>query len=258
MSELVRTETSGGVLTITLNRPERKNALTHVMYTALGDAIDAAGEDRAVRCILLQAEGTMFTAGNDLGEFAAVNAGDAAVTAGVRGNRLLEALGRAKKPIVAAVQGHAVGVGLTMLLHCDLVFVAEDAKLSAPFVNLGLVPEAAASLTLPARIGHARAFAVLALGEVVDGPTAVAWGIANACVPGGELRARARAAAEALAARAPAAVRLTKALMVDQAAIVARMQEEGVHFHDQLTKPEVTEAIAAFSEKRAPDFSRFD
>lgn len=258
MNDLVLSDVSGGVLTLTLNRADRKNALTHVMYTALGDAIDAAGEDRRVRCILIQAEGAMFTAGNDLGEFAAVNAGDASVTAGVRGNRLLEALGRSQKPIVAAVQGHAVGVGLTMLLHCDLVFVAEDAKISAPFVNLGLVPEAAASLLLPARIGHARAFSVLALGEVIDGPTAVAWGMANACVPAAELRARARAAAEAVAARAPAAVRLTRRLMRDAEAIVARMAEEGDHFHARLLSPEAREAITAFGEKRAPDFSRFD
>lgn len=258
MSDLVLSETSGGVLTLTLNRADRKNALTHVMYAALGDAIDAAGEDRAVRCILIQGEGATFTAGNDLAEFAAVNAGDTGVTAGVRGNRLLEALGRSRKPIVAAVQGHAVGVGVTMLLHCDLVYVADDAKLSAPFVNLGLVPEAAASLLLPARIGHARAFSMLALGEVVDGPTAAAWGIANACVPAADLRARARAGAEAVAARAPAAVRLTRALMRDAAAIVARMAEEADHFHAQLLSPEAREAIVAFSEKRAPDFSRFD
>ena len=256
MSDLVLRETSGGVLTLTLNRPERKNALTHVMYTALGDAIDAAGEDRAVRCILIQAEGTMFTAGNDLGEFAAVNAGDANVTAGVRGNRLLEALGRAKKPIVAAVHGHAVGVGLTMLLHCDLVFVAEDAKLSAPFVNLGLVPEAAASLTLPARIGHARAFAMFVLGEPVDAKTAVEWGLANAVCSRTELRGRARAAAEAIAARPASAVKLTKALMRDPAALAARMQIETTHFAAQLKSAEAKEAFAAFAEKRAPDFSR--
>ena len=258
MSDLVLSDISGGVLTLTLNRPERKNALTHVMYTALGDAIDAGCEDRRVRCILIQGEGSAFTVGNDLSEFAAVNAGDPNVTAGVRGNRLLEALGRSSKPIIAAVHGHAVGVGLTMLLHYDLVFVADDAKISAPFVGLGLVPEAAASLLLPARIGHARAFSVLTLGEVIDAPTAVAWGMANACVPASELRSRARAAAEAVCARAPTAVRLTRALMRDAEAIVARMSEEAVHFHAQLTKPEVTEAINAFSEKRTPDFSRFD
>jgi len=256
MTEHVLSETSAGVLTLTLNRPEKKNALTRAMYQALGDAIDGAADDPNVRCVLIQANGDMFTAGNDLADFAAVNAGDATANqAREGGNPLLAALARAKTPLVAAVHGRAVGVGVTMLLHCDLVYVAEDALLTTPFVNLALVPEAASSLLLPARIGHARAFSMFVLGEAVDGKTAAAWGIANAAVPAGELRAKARAAAEAVAARAAASVAITKALMRDNEAIAERMNVEGRHFAAQLKSPEAKEAFAAFAEKRAPDFS---
>jgi enoyl-CoA hydratase/carnithine racemase len=143
-----------------------------------------------------------------------------------------------------------------MLLHCDLVYVAEDALLTTPFVNLALVPEAASSMLLPARIGHARAFAMFVLGEAVDGKKAEAWGIANAAVPASELRAKARAAAEAVASRAPASVALTKQLMRDPAAIAEQMAEEGKHFAAQLKSPEAKEAFAAFAQKRAPDFSK--
>jgi enoyl-CoA hydratase/carnithine racemase len=257
MSDHVLSELSGGVLTLTMNRPEKMNALTRAMYKALGDAIDGAGDDPNVRCILIQATGDNFTAGNDLAEFAAVNAGDTtAQQAREDGNPLLIALGRAKTPLVAAVTGRAVGVGVTMLLHCDLVYVAEDAKLTTPFVNLALVPEAASSLLLPARIGHVRAFAMFALGEAIDGRKAEAWGIANLALPAGEVRIRARAAAEAVASRAPASVALTKALMRDRARIEAQMDAESGDFSAQLKSPEAKEAFAAFAEKRAPDFSK--
>ena len=256
MTEHVLIEKSGGVLTLTINRPEKKNALTRAMYQALGDAIDGAADDKDVRCVLIQANGDIFTAGNDLADFAAVNAGDTTANqAREGGNPLLAALGRAKTPLVAAVHGRAVGVGVTMLLHCDLVYVAEDALLTTPFVNLALVPEAASSMLLPARIGHARAFAMFVLGEAVDGKTAAAWGIANAAVPAAELRAKARAAAEAVAARPASSVAITKALMRDPAGIAARMDEEGRHFAAQLKSPEAKEAFAAFAQKRAPDFS---
>lgn len=257
MSDHVLSEKANGVLTLTLNRPEKKNALTRPMYKTLGDAIDAAEHDPEVRCVLLQAEGDMFTAGNDIADFASVNTAAASdANAAVRENPLLVALARAKTPLIAAVNGRAVGVGLTMLLHCDLVFVAEDALLTAPFVNLALVPEAASSLTLPARIGHARAFAVFVLGEAIDAQKAVAWGVANEVVPKSGLRARARAAAEAVAQRPPAAVAATKALMRDPASLAARIKEEGAHFAAQLRSPEAKEAFAAFAEKRPPNFSR--
>jgi len=257
MTEHVLIETSGGVLTLTLNRPEKKNALTRAMYQAMGDAIDRAKDDKDVRCVLIQANGDAFTAGNDLADFAAVNAGDPGVgRMHDTGNPLLIALGRAKKPLVAAVNGRAVGVGVTMLLHCDLVFVAEDALLTTPFVNLALLPEAASSLLLPARIGHARAFSMFVLGEAIDGRKAEAWGLANAALPLAELRGRARAAAEGVAAKPPTSVAITKGLMRDVEAIAARMALEGGFFTTQLKTPEAKEAFAAFAEKRAPDFSK--
>ena len=256
MTDHVRSEVANGVLTVTLNRPEKKNALTRAMYQALGDAIDGAAAGTEVRCILLQAEGDVFTAGNDLGDFAAVNRGEPMDAARAGGHPLLTALARATTPLVAAVNGRAVGIGTTLLLHCDLVFVSDDAVLTTPFVNLALVPEAASSLTLPARIGHARAFSMFVLGEAVDARTAVEWGIANEVCPRAGLRARARAAADAIAARPASAVRLTKALMRDPAALAARMAIEGAHFAAQLKSAEAKEAFAAFAEKRAPDFSR--
>jgi enoyl-CoA hydratase/carnithine racemase len=255
MTGHVKSELAGGVLTLTIDRPEKKNALTRDMYRALGDAIDGAGRNSDVRCVLIQAEGDVFTAGNDLADFAAVNRGEPADASRAGGNPLLVALARAAKPIVAAVNGRAVGIGTTMLLHCDLVFVADDALLTTPFVNLALVPEAASSLTLPARIGHARAFSMFVLGEPVDATKAVEWGIANAACPRTELRATARAAADAIAAKPAAAVAATKSLMRDPAALAARMEIEGRHFMTQLKSAEAKEAFAAFAEKRAPDFS---
>src|SRR4029079_4997677 len=249
MTEHVLSDLTNGVLTLTLNRPDKKNALTREMYQALGDAIDGAAANDDVRCLLIQAEGNVFTAGNDLGDFAAMNRGGSGETPSLDaardrrvGNPLLIALARAVTPIVAAVNGRAVGVGTTMLLHCDLVFVADNALLTTPFVTLALVPEAASSLTLPARIGHARAFSMFVLGEAVDAVTAVNWGIANAACPRAELRTRARAAAEAIAARPAAAVALTKSLMRDPAALSARIELEGVHFAAQLKSPEAREA----------------
>ena len=257
MTDHVLSEISGGVLTLTINRPDKKNALTREMYAALGEGIDKASNDPAIRCVLIQANGDAFTAGNDLSDFSAANRGEPAANAQrERGNPLLIALGRATVPIVAAVHGRAVGVGVTMLLHCDQVFVAEDALLSTPFVNLALVPEAASSILLPARIGHARAFSMFVLGEVVDGKTAAAWGIANAALPVADLRARARAAADIIASRPASAVSITKTLMRDVEAIAAAMTREGGHFAAQLKTPEAREAFAAFAERRAPDFSK--
>ena len=257
MTEQVLIEKADGVLTLTFNRPEKKNAITRAMYEAMGQAIDAANDDASVRCILIQANGDMFTAGNDLADFAAINRGEGGANQERRGgSALITALARAQTPIVAAVQGRAVGVGVTMLLHCDLVFIAEDALLTTPFVNLALAPEAASSILLPARIGHARAFAMFVLGEAVDGRTAALWGLANLALPAGEVQVRARAAAEAVAARAPSSVRVTKQLMRDAQGYLERIEEEGRHFTAQLKSPEAGEAFAAFAEKRAPDFAK--
>lgn len=245
-----------GVLTLTLNRPEKKNALTTETYRRIGGAIDAANADASVRVVLIQAKGDMFTAGHDVAEFAQINAGGAAPER-PSGEPFLLALANAKKPLVAAVQGRAVGIGLTMLLHCDLVYVAEDALLSCPFVSLALVPEAASSLLLPARIGHVRAFELFTLGKTIDGRTAAAWGIANAALPADVVQGRAHEAARLLAQQPAAAVALTKALMREPALLTQRIGEEFTHFYAQLTSPEAKEAFSAFFEKRRPDFSKF-
>lgn len=250
MSEKILVEQLAGVLTLTLNRPEKKNALDRAMYAELGAAIAGADRDPAARCILIQAEGDAFCAGNDIAVFLGDGAGPPSADE-VRDNPLLTALARSATPIVAAVQGRAVGVGATLLLHCDLVVMAEDARLSAPFVDLGLTPEAASSLALVQRIGHARAFAVFALGQAVGADQALDWGLVNAVVPAGELRAAARSLAGQVAARPAVAASLTKRLMRDVEALSARMAAESVHFAAQLRSEEAREALAAFMARRS-------
>ena len=257
MSEHIRTELSDGVLSVTLNRADKKNAITQAMYAALSDAMERAKTDDAIRAVLLRAEGDSFSAGNDIGDFIAIGSQtekpfDMSVF------RYLKSLADLDKPLVAAVKGRAVGIGLTMLLHCDLVVVADDALLSVPFVNLALAPEAASSLLLPAAIGHQRAFELFALGEVIDGKTALAWGLANRAVPAGDVDATAAELAAKVAARAPNSIRKTKRLMRDAEALWALMQREGEAFGSQMKSPEAMEAFTAFTQKRAPDFSKLD
>jgi enoyl-CoA hydratase/carnithine racemase len=254
MSEHVLSEKSAQLHVLTLNRPEKKNALTRDMYATLADGINGANDDPTIRCVLLQANGDMFTAGNDLADFAAINSSSAHSH---EVNPLLAALAGARKPVVAAVNGRAVGIGFTLLLHCDLVFVSDDASLTAPFVNLALVPEAASSLLLPLRIGHVRAFETFVLGEPVSAQKAVEWGIANRAVPAAELRSVARAAALAVAARAPSSVTATKQLLRDEDALRERMAAELDFFVRQLKSPEFKEAYTAFAQRRAADFSKF-
>jgi len=254
MTEHVKTEIESGVLTLTLARPDKKNALTNEMYGALADALENAEKDPAVRVVLLQADGDMFTAGNDVGEFARQSAGEGPKERHV--TRFLHALARASRPLVAAVQGRAVGVGTTMLLHCDLVVVAEGTLLTTPFVNLALVPEAASSLLMPARIGYARAFEMFALGEAVTAENAVAWGLANRMVQASELRATARQFAERLARQPVGALSATKRLIRHPDTLLERMNAEGVVFAERLRSAEAREAFSAFAERRPPDFSK--
>ena len=255
MAQITQART-GKVLTLTIDRPEKKNALTNAMYGQLADALEAARTDEAVRCVVVTGAGDTFTAGNDLGDFAAVASGDLKHL-DRHVHRVLDVLATFEKPVVAAVPGLAVGIGTTMLLHCDLVFLAESALLSTPFVDLALVPEAASSLLLQARIGYARAFAMFALGERVDAASALAWGLANRVVKGDELQATAQAAAQALAARPPGAVVATKALMRDRERLRAQIAKEGEAFAGRLASPEAREAFTAFAERRKPDFSKF-
>jgi enoyl-CoA hydratase/carnithine racemase len=254
MTEYVKTEISEGIMTLTLARPDKKNALSNSMYGAMSDALERAEKDSAVRVVLFQAEGDSFTAGNDIGDFRAQASGKDSGES--QAFRFIQNLGKATRPLVAAVQGNAVGVGTTMLLHCDLVYLADTAKLMTPFVNLALVPEAASSWLLPARIGHVRAYAMFALGEALDAATALACGMANAVVPVAELRAKARQAAEALTKRPAGALSQTKALMRDMEKIAAQINREGALFRERLQTDEAREAFAAFAERRKPDFSK--
>lgn len=255
MTDHIKTELAGGVLSVTLARPEKKNAITQAMYAALSDAAERARTDDAVRVLLFRAEGDAFSAGNDIGDFIAIGSQtDQPFDMSVF--RFLRAMAELDKPAVAAVRGRAVGIGLTLLLHCDMVVVAEDALLSAPFVNLALAPEAASSLLLPSAIGHRRAFEMFALGEPVDGRTAAAWGLANRAVPADQVEATAAELAGRLAARAPNSIRKTKRLMRDAESLWALMQREGEAFGSQMKSPEAMEAFMAFTQKRAPDFSK--
>ena len=254
MTSEVQINLTDGVLTVTLARPEKKNALTNEMYRVLADTVENAQQDRSVRALLFQGDGDSFTAGNDVGEFAAVAAGQGPVESQVF--RFLRALANSTVPMVAAVNGKAVGLGTTLLLHCDYVVLAQDAKLITPFVNLALVPEAASSYLLPLRVGHARAFEMFALGEPIDAHTALAWGIANKVCPDEHLRAEARRMADVIAAKPPGSLAATKKLMRDAERLVAQIDREGARFKELLSSAEAREAISAFAEKRKPDFSK--
>lgn len=255
---LVVSEIKDGILRVEICRPDKKNALTGPMYAALADAFEAAERDSAVRVLLIHGQPGMFTAGNDLADFLEnppVNDDPPPPVF-----RFLQALPRLTKPLVAAVSGAAVGIGTTMLLHCDLVYAGESARFQLPFVKLGLCPEAASSLLLPALAGHLRAAEILLLGEPFDAAKALEIGLVNAVLPDAVMLEHAMTQARKLAAQPAAAVRITKQLMkCAQAALVEQtMREEGRHFKARLVSPESREAFTAFFEKRKPDFSRFN
>ena len=253
MSEHIKIRQDSGVLEITFARPGKKNSLSNAMYRAATEALNVAQNNQEIRVVLFAAEGDTFTAGNDLADFANAATGKAEEVAA---HGFIEALGRADKPIAAAVPGLAVGVGTTMLLHCDLVFVSEGAKLSTPFVNLALVPEAASSLLLPARIGYVRAFAMFALGEAVSAADALSLGLVNRVLPKDQVLPVAREAARTLATRPLGAIVATKRLMRDKERILGRMAEEGAVFAERLRTKEAREAFSAFAERRQPDFTK--
>ena len=255
MSEHVHVALEQGVLTVTLARPDKKNAITQAMYAVLAEATEQAKTDPDVRVILFRAEGDSFSAGNDIADFIAIGSGTSQPTE-MAVFRFLKALAELDRPAVAAVKGRAVGIGLTLLLHCDMVVVAEDALLSVPFVNLALAPEAASTMLLPAVIGHQRAFELFALGEPITGRQALDWGLANRAVPADQVDDEARRLATLLAARAPNSIRSTKRLMRDAEALWSLMLAEGEAFGAQMKSPEAMEAFMAFSQKRAPDFSK--
>jgi enoyl-CoA hydratase/carnithine racemase len=249
----IESSRDGSTLVIRFARPAKKNALTVAMYERMNTLLEEAANDKTVRAVVFGSTSDTFTAGNDLGDFMQnpPSGEDSPVF------KFIMQLATFEKPLLAAVDGKGVGLGLTMLLHCDFVYATERASLVAPFVNLGLVPEAASSLLLPKLVGHARASEILLLGEPVDAKTALALGLVNAVLPAEQVLPKALEVAKKLAEKAPTAVRRSKALMKDSAAIRERMKVEGALFVEQLGSPEVAEAIGAFFEKRKPDFSQF-
>lgn len=251
MSEGILVIDSGGVLEILIDRPEKKNALTAPMYRAMTAALASASARPDIGVVLVGGLGDAFCAGNDLADFMSGPDGAEAALDFIRAIAVFE------KPLVAAVQGLAVGVGTTMLFHCDLVYAAPDAAFVMPFVNLGIVPEAASSLLAPATLGHAKAAAMLLLGEPLDAQGAERAGLVTAVVPANALLGHARAKAAALMAKPPEALLATRRLMKgDPALVSARIEEEARIFREALQSPEAREAFIAFFEKRPPVFRR--
>ena len=252
MSEHITVERRDGVLAITMNRPERRNAITVAMYAALADAIVGAASDKTLRLITLEGAGEDFTGGNDLADFMAEMpqpGEDIPVW------RLLRALADNEVPIVAAVHGNAVGIGTTMLFHCDLVLAEEGCRFVMPFVDLGLVPEAASSLIMPQLAGRRAAARHLLLGEPFGSEQALVMGLASHVVPAGTLPEALEKIVRALLAKPAEALRQTQRLLRrgSRAAVVERMELENAHFSERLASDEVKSAITSFFERRKPN-----
>jgi enoyl-CoA hydratase/carnithine racemase len=245
MNEHVRIERGGGVLAITLARPERRNAITVAMYAALAEAFESAAEDPHVRVITIRGEGQDFAAGNDLADFLNALPRD---TTDIPVWRLLRALAQCRIPVVAAVHGNCVGIGTTLLLHCDLVIAERSARFSLPFVDLALVPEAASTLILPRLAGRRRAARYLLLGEPFGADEAVSIGLASHVVGEGELEPAMGGIVAALLAKPEEALRETQRLLRHgtEHEVLERMELESVAFAERLVSAEVKQAIAAF------------
>jgi len=256
MREHVRVERNGGVLAITLNRPERRNAITVAMYAALADAIAGASKGNETRVITIRGEGQDFAAGNDLADFleAAPRNDEIPVW------RLLRGLAECEVPIVAAVHGNCVGIGTTMLLHCDLVVADDTARFSMPFVDLGLVPEAASSMLFPRLAGRRRAARYLLLAESFGADEAAAIGLVSHRVTSGELEGKLQEIVSKLLAKPTEALRKTQGLLRHGARdeILERMKLESSLFTERLASDEVKQAIGAFFEKRKQAAERAD
>ncbi len=256
MTEHIHSELADRILTLRLNRPEKKNAVTTAMYTALLGAFRQANKDPGVRAILITGTGDCFTAGNDLSDFLQAPTTDenSAVS------QFLQALVDLDKPLVAAVNGLAVGIGVTLLLHCDLVYAAEAAPFQTPFAKLGLCPEAMSSYLIPMTMGRARASELLLLGERFTAQTAREYGIVNAVLPANEVLPHAREKCLQLAAMPPNAVRTTRRMLKygSRMALAETLRYELEQFGALLRSPEAIEAMTAFMQKRKPDFSRFE
>ncbi len=256
MSDVLLVSQAQGVMTLAFNRAEKKHALTRAMYSQLAQALREADDNAAVRAVVIQGDAQCFTSGNDIQDF--LQAPPAGQDAPVF--QFMQALLECRKPVVAAVNGSAVGIGTTLLLHCDLVFVGPDAKLKMPFVGLGLCPEFGSSWLLPQRLGHAKAAQLLLLGESFDGAKAVELGLANAQLSSGQACLEyAYEQALRFTRMAPQALLQSKALM--RAPYLEQLKQviadEGALFVAQLRQPEALEALTAFIQRRTPDFSRF-
>jgi len=253
MSDIL-TDVTDGVMTITFNRPDKKNSITRAMYTVMADALAQAKDEHAIRVVVFQGHEAIFSAGNDIADFLHQPPSDQESPV----CRFLFGIAAFPKPVVAAVCGPAVGIGTTMLMHCDLVYAGDNAAFSLPFVNLGLCPEAASSLLVPQLLGYHRACEALLLGEPFMAEAALEVGLVNRIVPPREASHLARAQARKLAAKPIGSLVETKRLMKKgQAALVLQqMKEEGASFGRMLGEPAAREAFTAFMEKRKPDFSR--
>lgn len=256
MTEALIHELSDGVLSVSFNRADKKNALTLAMYDALVEQLQRAQDDATIRVVVLRGEGGVFTAGNDLGDFMKNPPSSMDSPVG----RLLAILPKLRKPLIAAVDGAAIGLGTTILLHCDLVYCSARAKFKLPFVPLGLCPEAGSTYLLPRLAGRVRATELLMLGESFTAEVAHEIGLVNRVVEHETLDDVANAAAKKVAALPPASVRLTKQLISQAHAdlLHASMEREGGEFLARLRSPEALEAMTAFFQKRAPDFSKFE
>jgi len=254
MSEIEVTR-AGPVQVMRLNRAEKKNALTGAMYTALADALEAGDGDDGIAVHVVLGSGGVFSAGNDIGDFARSATGDGAVLEAVL--RFVRLLPRIRKPLIAGVDGLAVGIGTTLLLHCDLVYATPDARFRTPFLDLALVPEAGSSLLMPARFGYQRAFEMLVLGETFAAERLREAGLINAIIEPGGLEPHVLHVAALLAAKPPRALALARQLMRGDTARLAEVIEAELRvFSEQLRSAEAQEAFAAFLEKRPPDFAR--
>lgn len=254
-SEHIKVEIAEGIMQIRMNRPEKKNALTRAMYRTMAEAVIAADHDNLVRVIMITGSEECFTSGNDLADFLAV----AQATGARERNPFVDAMPYVQKPVIAAVNGVAVGIGTTMLLHCDLVYAGTACWFQLPFVNLGLCPELSSSLLLPRLAGHQKASEILLHCEPFNAETGREIGLVNGICADGKLFATARKKALQLAALPPAAVKVTKALIRRplKDAVSETLEVELGHFEDRLRSTEAAEALQAFAEKRKPDFSRF-
>ena len=244
MSSHITVADDGPIRTVRMNRPDKKNALTASMYEAMAAALEDANGDATIRCVVIAGAPGAFSAGNDLVEFSQAAASGEGL--GSSATRFLHALARSERPLIAAVQGPAVGVGTTMLLHCDYVVAAADARFSTPFVNLGLVPEAASSLLAPRLMGHRRAFELLVMGRPLDAAAAQSCGLVNTVVPPGEVDAAAMKAARDIAALPAEAVAASRRLMRTPDDIIARIDEEVRVFKERLQSAEARAAFDAF------------